>query len=96
MKNNNMRTIENGEMRAHMVLDNKDSIEVDNTKLKDVLNGIEELKDIFNRKALDSINDDTEIHVKLISSDGRTTINSKKFNIRYDEESNELVLFNFN
>lgn len=90
-----MKTIENGEMRAHMVLDNKDSIEVENTKLKDILKGIEELKDIFNRKALNSINDDTEVHVKIISSDGRTMINSKKFNIRYDEESNELVLFNF-
>ena len=80
-----MKTVENGEMRAHMVLDNKDSIDVENTKLKDILNS----------KHLEAINDDTEIHVKIISSDGKTMINSKKFHTRYDEENNELVLFNF-
>lgn len=90
-----MKTIENGEMRTHMVLDSKDSIDVENTKVKDIFDSIAELKDIFNSKGLKSINDDTEVHVKLISSDGTTMINSKKFNFSYDEESNELVLFNF-
>lgn len=90
-----MKTIENGEMRTHMVLDSKDSIDVENTKVKDIFDSIAELKDIFNSKGLKSINDDTEVHVKLISSDGTTMINSKKFCFRYDKESDELVLFNF-
>lgn len=90
-----MKTIENGEMRTHMVLDSKDSIDVDNKKLKDLLKSIAELKDIFSNRGLKTINDDTEIHVKLISSDGRTMISSKKLSVRYDEESDELVLFNF-
>ena len=90
-----MKTIENGEMRTHMVLDSKDSIDVENKKLKDLLKSIAELKDIFSNRGLKTINDDTEINVKLISSDGTTMISSKKLSVRYDEESDELVLFNF-
>lgn len=90
-----MKTIKNGEMRTHMVLDSKDSIDVDNKKLKDLLKSIAELKDIFSKRGLKTINDDTEINVKLISSDGTTMISSKKLSVRYDEESDELVLFNF-